>query len=178
LPSGEVNASLRRTASSSVTWPPTTFDQCGVLASSRSASHTLAPEFNALIAIFGSVGPVISTRRSRKVRRSRRHPPLVRTDLCRLGQEVEPAALARLLASPPTSGEQLVAAVVEPAVEVLHEGERLRRQHLVATLHRLADDLDVHSNHAPVSAQRRRSASSPSSVGRPHSRSRAIPPSG
>ncbi len=36
----------------------------GVLASSKSASHTFAPEFSALIVIFLSVGPVISTRRS------------------------------------------------------------------------------------------------------------------
>jgi hypothetical protein len=36
----------------------------GVLASSKSASHTFAPELSALIVIFLSVGPVISTRRS------------------------------------------------------------------------------------------------------------------
>ena len=62
---GERDA-CRRTASCRVTWPPTTLRQCGVLASSRSASHTRAPELRALIAIFGSVGPVISTRRSRR----------------------------------------------------------------------------------------------------------------
>ena len=36
----------------------------GVFESSKSASQTFAPEFNALIVIFRSVGPVISTRRS------------------------------------------------------------------------------------------------------------------
>src|ERR1700689_2589088 len=36
----------------------------GGLASSKSASHTRAPELSALIVIFLSVGPVISTRRS------------------------------------------------------------------------------------------------------------------
>src|SRR5690606_28448309 len=45
--------------------PETTLCQCGVLASSRSASQTRAPEFSALIDILRSVGPVISTRRSR-----------------------------------------------------------------------------------------------------------------
>ena len=40
------------------------FDQSGVLASSKSASQTLAPELSALTVIFLSVGPVISTRRS------------------------------------------------------------------------------------------------------------------
>ena len=66
LPSGEVKARRPRTASRRVSCPPTTLRQCGVLASSRSASHTRAPELRALIAIFGSVGPVISTRRSRR----------------------------------------------------------------------------------------------------------------
>src|SRR4051812_1669207 len=64
LPSGLVNDRVRRTASFSTTWPPTTLRQCGVLASSRSASQTFAPQLRALTAIFGSVGPVISTRRS------------------------------------------------------------------------------------------------------------------
>ena len=42
-----------------------TLGQLGQLASSRSASHTLAPELSALIAILaGLAGPVISTRRS------------------------------------------------------------------------------------------------------------------
>jgi hypothetical protein len=42
-----------------------TLSHVGVLASSRSASHTLAPEFSALMAILaGEAGPVISTRRS------------------------------------------------------------------------------------------------------------------
>ena len=40
------------------------FSQSGVLASSKSASHTFAPELSALMVIFRSVGPVISTRRS------------------------------------------------------------------------------------------------------------------
>ncbi len=42
----------------------TMLSQSGVFASSKSASHTLAPEFMALIVIFLSVGPVISTLRS------------------------------------------------------------------------------------------------------------------
>ncbi len=41
-----------------------TFCQVGAVASSKSASHTLAPEFNALMVILRSGGPVISTRRS------------------------------------------------------------------------------------------------------------------
>ena len=64
LPSAELNASVRRTASCRHSCPPTTLSQCGVFASSRSASHTLASELSALIAILRSTGPVISTRRS------------------------------------------------------------------------------------------------------------------
>ena len=42
-----------------------TFSQVGELASSKSAMKTFAPELRALIIIFRSTGPVISTRRSR-----------------------------------------------------------------------------------------------------------------
>ena len=49
--------SILRTASRSTTCPPTTLRQCGVLAPSRSASHTFAPQLTALIAIFGSADP-------------------------------------------------------------------------------------------------------------------------
>jgi hypothetical protein len=55
---------VRLIASYRFCWPSTTLTQCGVLASSRSASQTLAPELSALMVIFRSVGPVISTRRS------------------------------------------------------------------------------------------------------------------
>src|SRR5258708_5048687 len=43
---------------------PETRFQVGENASSKSAINTLAPEFNALMIIFRSTGPVISTRRS------------------------------------------------------------------------------------------------------------------
>ena len=43
-----------------------TFSQVGELASSKSAMKTFAPELRALIIIFRSTGPVISTRRSRR----------------------------------------------------------------------------------------------------------------
>ena len=55
---------VRSRASFRLSWPVIMLSHSGVLASSKSASHTLAPEFSALIVIFFSVGPVISTRRS------------------------------------------------------------------------------------------------------------------
>ena len=44
--------------------PSTTFRHVGELESSKSAMNTLAPELSALMIVFRSVGPVISTRRS------------------------------------------------------------------------------------------------------------------
>ncbi len=55
---------VRSSASFRLSCPVIMLSHSGVLASSKSASHTLAPEFSALIVIFFSVGPVISTRRS------------------------------------------------------------------------------------------------------------------
>src|SRR5262249_50267226 len=55
---------VRSRASHRLSWPMIMFSQSGVFASSKSASHTFAPELSALMVIFRSVGPVISTRRS------------------------------------------------------------------------------------------------------------------
>jgi hypothetical protein len=59
-----VKSIFRSSASIRLSWPVTMLSHSGVFASSKSASHTLAPELSALIVIFLSVGPVISTRRS------------------------------------------------------------------------------------------------------------------
>jgi hypothetical protein len=55
---------IRRTAWDTAQCPVTTFSQVGESASSKSAMNTDAPLLSALIIIFGSAGPVISTRRS------------------------------------------------------------------------------------------------------------------
>src|SRR5690242_21791746 len=55
---------VRSRAFRSDSWPSIMLSHSGVLASSKSASQTLAPELRALMVIFRSVGPVISTRRS------------------------------------------------------------------------------------------------------------------
>ena len=132
---------VRRTASYRLTWPPTTLTQCGVLASSRSASQTLAPELSALIDILRSVGPVISTRRSCRSCGHRRDPPVAVADRGGLRQEVQacPRRPGRPAPSAP-GGEQLVAATAETAVQVGHEVERVGRQDLgrpvdVGTMH-------------------------------------------
>src|ERR671938_544874 len=56
---------VRRTASHRFTCPCATFSQVGEEESSKSAMNVDAPELSALMIIFRSVGPVISTRRSR-----------------------------------------------------------------------------------------------------------------
>ena len=88
----------RRTASASATWLDMTLLQCGVFASSRSASQTRAPEFSALIGHLrlrrsGDLDSSID-----KIRRSCSHRPLRRTHLPRLGQEIE-AVAARAISS-------------------------------------------------------------------------------
>lgn len=64
LPSGLVYSMRSRIASWRLTWLAMTLRHSGLEASSQSASHTFAPELSALIVIFRSIGPVISTRRS------------------------------------------------------------------------------------------------------------------
>ena len=76
------------TASQRFSWPSIRLCQVGELASSKSAMKTLAPEFKALMIIFRSVGPVISTRRSCKVGGNRRHRPVALADGLGLGKEV------------------------------------------------------------------------------------------
>ena len=145
LPSGLVNDSVRRTASLSTTCPPTTLRQCGVLASSRSASQTFAPQLSALIAIFGSVGPVISTRRSTSPGGGGGtcQPP-ART--CAVsGAEVDPAGGGDLRPAGGAGGQQRVAVGAEPGLQVGDERQRLRRQDLLAPLDRRA--LHAHVRH-------------------------------
>ncbi|CEY23295.1 Uncharacterised protein [Streptococcus pneumoniae] len=54
------------TASRKLICPSTAFSQVGAFESSKSAIKRCAPEFKALMTIFLSTGPVISTRRSSK----------------------------------------------------------------------------------------------------------------
>jgi hypothetical protein len=61
---GLVKSIRRSRASVRFSWPLMTLRQVGVEESSMSASQTFAPEFRALMVIFLSTGPVISTRRS------------------------------------------------------------------------------------------------------------------
>ena len=117
----------RRTASRIATWPPTTFDQVGLRASSRSAMNTRAPELRALIIIFGSAGPVISTRRSSRSARRRRDPPVAGPDVGgrRPGS---PAARRRRSArgARHAAAQQGRPLVAEPALQVGDEGDRAR----------------------------------------------------
>ena len=106
--------------------------QSGVLASSKSASHTLAPEFSALIVIFLSVGPVISTRRSIRPGAGGATRQEVSLRIASvLVQEVERAAGRQLVLAPGPGLQQLVAALAELAVQHGYQVERLGGQDLV-----------------------------------------------
>ena len=104
--------------------------QVGVLASSKSAMKTLAPQFSALMIILRSTGPVISTRRSRMSMRQRRDRPVAVADRRGLGQEIGLlAGIQPLLALDPGLQEFLPPAV-EAALQAGHEGHRLPGEHL------------------------------------------------
>ena len=122
---------VRRTASYRLTCPSTTFVQCGVLASSRSASQTLAPELSALIAILRSVGPVISTRRSTSpgAGGGTCHDDSRISRVSGRKSSLPVRAISSRRCGPP--GQQLVAARPEPALQVVHEGPGLGAEDLV-----------------------------------------------
>ena len=126
LPSGESNASVPRTASISAACPPTTFAQVGDSASSRSAMNTRAPELSALIIIFGSAGPVISTRRSSRSAGAGATVQSASRIVARAGQEVEPIRRHR---APPVARarrwRRSSAERPEAALQVGDERERL-----------------------------------------------------
>ena len=113
------------------------------MASSKSAMKTLAPELSALMIIFRSTGPVISTRRSRRSAGIGGPFQSPARTAWRLGEEVE--ALARVepgLHRPPPR-EQLVDARRERADEAGHERQRLAGQHALAPGHGRPTDLDT-----------------------------------
>ncbi len=63
-PVGTAREIVRSSASVRLTWPSRQFCHVGEFESSKSAMNIFAPELRALITIFRSTGPVISTRRS------------------------------------------------------------------------------------------------------------------
>ena len=91
------------------------FCQVGEFESSKSAMNIFAPELSALITIFRSTGPVISTRRSCSsagTGATRQSPS--RTSSC-LGEEVGQLAVAQPLRPLVPRREQLAPPRAEPA---------------------------------------------------------------
>ena len=105
--------------------------QVGVLASSKSAMKTLAPEFSALMIILRSTGPVISTRRSRMSCGSGATVQSLSRIFARLGQEIGllPGVQPRLALDP--GCQQLLAARIEAALQVGDEGNCLLGEHFL-----------------------------------------------
>ncbi len=131
-PRASRRSSVRRTASASAAWPPTTLAHVGDSASSRSAMNTRAPELSALIIILGSAGPVISTRRSSRsagagatVQSSSRTSRVATRKSGRT-----PASSSAWRSS--RRREEVEPARPEPALEVGDERERVRGQDPVA----------------------------------------------
>ena len=117
--------SSARCASIMFCWPSTRFDQVGEFASSKSAMKTLAPELSALITIFRSVGPVISTRRSWRSGGASATCHVALADVPRLLEEVgelagEQALLPRRFASARSSSRR-------PPNGALQRGDELER---------------------------------------------------
>ena len=135
FPSALVKSMVRSSASLRLSWPVIMLSQSGVLASSKSASQTFAPELRALIVIFLSVGPVISTRRSTSPGAGGATRQLgVLADIRRLGQEVEHRAAGELGLAAAARGQQLGPARAEFGVESGDEVDGLRREDLVVAI--------------------------------------------
>src|SRR5262249_55869333 len=134
-------------------WPVIMFSQSGVFASSKSASQTFAPELSALIVIFRSVGPVISTRRStrpgagagtrqrlsslmrRGSRRQTRGPPA--------GRACQRAAGGQVLLGGRAGGQQLCPLAAELTLERGDQLQRFRGEDLLETVSGRAEDFNV-----------------------------------
>src|ERR1035438_157235 len=152
----------------------------GVLASSKSASHTLAPEFRALIVIFLSVGPVISTRRSTRPGAGAAPPPpappvRVLADVRRLGEEVEHGPAGQLGLAAAARGQQLSPARAEFGVQSGDEVDGLRRQYLVVAVTVRTCDLDAFGSRHVQHSSRPQMARAPHPRRVAGARSRATP---
>ena len=119
---------MRSIARERFSWPSVTFAHVGEFASSKSAMKTLAPELSALITIFASTGPVISTRRSWRSAGAGRHAPVARANGRGLRKEVGQLARAQALGALVAAREQLLALSAELALEHRHELARLLGQ--------------------------------------------------
>ena len=124
-PRASRRSSVPRSASAIAAWPPTTFAQVGDSASSRSAMNTRAPEFRALIIIFGSAGPVISTRRSSRSAGAGRDGPVGLADVARRRPGSRAGRRRRARPGVPGGVEEVEPDRPEPALEVGDEGERV-----------------------------------------------------
>ena len=113
------------------------FCQVGEFESSKSAMNIFAPELSALITIFRSTGPVISTRRSCSsagTGATRQSPSRM---LLRLGEEVGQLAVAQPLRPLVPRVEQLAPPRAEPALQLGEEIDRV-----------LGEDAARHGRHA------------------------------
>ena len=135
---------VRRSRRSRLSWPSIDVLPGGVLASSWSASHTLAPEFSALIAIFavGRAGDLDAAVAEAGCRFG--DLPVALTDVLGLVEEVQRAAVGQLLEAPCAGFEQLAPTRLELAVQA--------RQERQASSVRISSNRTVGAMFAPVTA--------------------------
>src|SRR5262249_33902973 len=121
------------------------FSQSGVFASSKSASQTFAPELSALIVIFRSVGPVISTRRSTRpgagAGTRQRLSSLMRR-VARREARVRPRGRSRW-ADAAGAGHALCPLAAELTLERGDQLQRFRGEDLLETVSGRAEDFNV-----------------------------------
>ena len=104
---------------------------------------TLAPELRALIIIFGSAGPVISTRRSSRSAGAGATVQAECADLPRRDQEVGAGSGVQFGLAFVTPLEQVEPDRPEPALEVGHERERVLGQDAIVARDGAAAELDA-----------------------------------
>ena len=99
--------------------------QVGLLASSKSAMKTLAPELSALMTILRSVGPGDLDATVEQVLGRAATRPVAGPDVGRLGEEVRRSPASSRACRVATAGEQLLDPRPERAGEVGDERQRL-----------------------------------------------------
>ena len=110
---------------------------------------TLAPELSALMTIFASAGPVISTRRSSRSGGVLATAPLGLAQLARLLGEGRALARGEALLALLAARQQRAPPRAEAALELADQLQRLAVEQLVLAGNRLGRDLGAHAARRP-----------------------------
>ncbi len=120
--------SAAASASRRLIWPWMLLSHVGVLASSKSAMKTFAPQLSALMIILRSTGPGDFDAAILDVRGYRRARPVRVADRARFRQKIGQPAGVELRLAVGTVGQQLGAATAEGSLQASRKGQSFRRQ--------------------------------------------------